>query len=1180
MSKLGKRILSLLIVAVLVCTMLPLSASALSGSYGNGTWSDVEGNFYIIKPDGTQEQVTGWKTTITNPGQTFTLWFPNPYYYGSTFSGYIRYTAGEHGTGSYSEKLSITYYESTRDLGYEIYLLPTAAELEQEGILPDVGYKFGYYEITYWNRDSSSSDFTKRTERFNPGDIMPYDVNLRGKYATTQGYLDIKVIYVEDESAAVDYTLNYDANGGNGAPAAQTMRSTTGSATFTVSNTVPTREGYTFKGWADTADATTAGYLGGDPLTVTKDAPNKTIYAVWEKVIPQTTYTLTYDANGGENAPAQQTATNNLGKADFQVSSAVPTRDGYTFKGWADTTDATVADYLGGDTITVTGAAPNKTIYAVWEKLPEYTYTLTYDANGGENAPVAEPVTTTAESYTFTVSSQKPTREGYEFLGWADTADATTAGYQAGDEITLTKDASSKTIYAVWAKQTTYTLTYDANGGENAPKAQTATNTMGYARFQVSSDEPTRDGYTFQGWADTADATEANYHGADSIRLEADAPEKTLYAVWEKIPEYTYTLTYAPNGENVTGMPEAQTVTTTATSHEFTVSNMTPVREGYNFLGWADTADATAANVAAGATITLTKDAPEKTLYAVWEKMPEYTYTLTYAPNGENVTGMPEAQTVTTTATSHEFTVSNMTPVREGYNFLGWADTADATAANVAAGATITLTKDAPEKTLYAVWEKQADVYTLRFDANGGTGAPETMTGEDTYGDGSYMFVIPTEVPTREGYTFLGWATDANATNPQVAAGTRYMLWAPNFDVTLYAVWKENAPEYTYTLNYGTASDDVTGMPEAQTVTTTAESYDFTVSDATPARKGYVFLGWAETADAAAATIKAGDTITLTKDSASKTIYTVWEKDKSSQPGIEKEEDKTTLNGGETVNYTLTSNVPDYLGDYLALPAPTDPVIVNATGDVTRGSYPLSIYDKLPAGLTYNEKSLSVTIGSTVLPEGMYTLTMGGAEDDFTFRVDMDLVQLYEEGYITLEQIEKAEKIYVKYSATLAEGATPGHYMNTAWVAFEDTKSAEVTVNLTTFGIEVFKYDQSNNKAPLEGAKFTLTDANGNTWTGESDANGIVTFNALAAGTYSLVETEAPKGYVKSDKSLPIVIEEGENAPLVVKTEFANAPIPHTGGEGTATFIILGGTMIGMAVALYLASQKKRRFQV
>lgn len=191
----------------------------------------------------------------------------------------------------------------------------------------------------------------------------------------------------------------------------------------------------------------------------------------------------------------------------------------------------------------------------------------------------------------------------------------------------------------------------------------------------------------------------------------------------------------------------------------------------------------------------------------------------------------------------------------------------------------------------------------------------------------------------------------------------------------------------------------------------------------------------------------------------------------------------------------------------------------------------------------------------------------------------MDLVQLYEKGYITMADIENAEKIYVKYSATLAVDAIPAHYVNTAWVGFEGTTSEEASANVDTFGIEVFKYDQSNNKAPLEGAKFTLTDANGNTWTGESDANGKVRFNALAAGTYTLVETEAPAGYVKSEKALPIVITDVDNAPLVIYTEFANAPIPHTGGEGTSMFFILGGTLMGVAIALYMASQKKRSFQ-
>ena len=83
------------------------------------------------------------------------------------------------------------------------------------------------------------------------------------------------------------YVLHYDANGGEGAPASQTTKSNTGKATFTVSSAIPTRDGYTFLGWADEADATAAQYHGGDKITLTKDNPTKTIYAVWEAKNPQ-----------------------------------------------------------------------------------------------------------------------------------------------------------------------------------------------------------------------------------------------------------------------------------------------------------------------------------------------------------------------------------------------------------------------------------------------------------------------------------------------------------------------------------------------------------------------------------------------------------------------------------------------------------------------------------------------------------------------------------------------------------------------------------------------------------------------------------------------------------------------------------------------------------------------------
>ena len=94
----------------------------------------------------------------------------------------------------------------------------------------------------------------------------------------------------EDEKpdVTVTYTLNYHANGGdeNSVPASQTEKSNTGKVTFTVSSAIPTRDGYMFLGWADDVDATAAQYHGGDKITLTKDNPTKTIYAVWKENPP------------------------------------------------------------------------------------------------------------------------------------------------------------------------------------------------------------------------------------------------------------------------------------------------------------------------------------------------------------------------------------------------------------------------------------------------------------------------------------------------------------------------------------------------------------------------------------------------------------------------------------------------------------------------------------------------------------------------------------------------------------------------------------------------------------------------------------------------------------------------------------------------------------------------------
>ena len=87
---------------------------------------------------------------------------------------------------------------------------------------------------------------------------------------------------------------------------------------------------------------------------------NFTITAPGSSIVTQK-YTLTYNANGGSNAPSSQT-----GGTTYTVSSAVPTRSGYDFIGWSQSSNATSASYNGGDTITLSS---DTTLYAVWEAV-------------------------------------------------------------------------------------------------------------------------------------------------------------------------------------------------------------------------------------------------------------------------------------------------------------------------------------------------------------------------------------------------------------------------------------------------------------------------------------------------------------------------------------------------------------------------------------------------------------------------------------------------------------------------------------------------------------------------------------------------------------------------------------------------------------------------------------------
>lgn len=212
---------------------------------------------------------------------------------------------------------------------------------------------------------------------------------------------------------------------------------------------------------------------------------------------------------------------------------------GYEFVGWAKEAkkNPTIFDF---NTAGTTATQTTYTIYLVAKKTnptPTYMYYLYYKYNDGTDSTWLTDVTdrpTAATTFTFNVNRAKLTRRGYDHIGWADKADAVTAKYTGGDPIVLTKDNPTKTIYAVWMPF--FELKYDANGGTGAPASQTRTAahpTVNRVTFTVPNQTPSKEGYTFKGWADSATATTAQYQPGGTVDVKHENSPKTVYAVWE-----------------------------------------------------------------------------------------------------------------------------------------------------------------------------------------------------------------------------------------------------------------------------------------------------------------------------------------------------------------------------------------------------------------------------------------------------------------------------------------------------------------------------------------------------------------------------------------------------------------------------------------------------------------------
>lgn len=165
--------------------------------------------------------------------------------------------------------------------------------------------------------------------------------------------------------------------------------------------------------------------------------------------------------------------------------------------------------------------------------IDTYYAALAYNANHGAGAPATQTQSAGEAGYaiSFKISSSRPSRTYYTFLGWSTNSGATSASYAPGGSISVNTSTTvggtnTKTLYAVWQHQTVYVY-YNANGGSGAPSTQS--HWAGYS-VTLSATVPTRAGYNFLGWATSSSATTAQYQPNTSYPLYSTV---TLYAVWQ-----------------------------------------------------------------------------------------------------------------------------------------------------------------------------------------------------------------------------------------------------------------------------------------------------------------------------------------------------------------------------------------------------------------------------------------------------------------------------------------------------------------------------------------------------------------------------------------------------------------------------------------------------------------------
>ena len=676
---------------------------------------------------------------------------------------------------------------------------------------------------------------------------------------------------------------------------------------------VPYRTGYTFVGWSLREDGGT--YLVA-PMAQTRESVQ--LFAQWE-ALPS--INVTFNGNGG--MPGTQTMTVPSASTTYayalhllETYGEQPVRPGFMFTGWA-------YDVAGNFPIN-----PNLvrhtdvTLFAQWRAVIE----VGFWGNGG--TPVEQVARTEAASTTYGAmfaQVEEPTRAGHTFVGWAR---ATTDGARlVHPEETLTE---SSWLFAMWEEVVPYRLTFHGNGGTpihttvEIDRTVWPNATYGVAILHRDivawHQQPTREGHTFAGWSLLPQGSLVNPF------MPINPGFVNLYAQWIA-DEAPVTVTFLGNG----GRPVFEQVTIDRTvtpnptygqAHAQRQGGV-PTRPGYVFTYWSRYEDGPAVDPAR------VVDTVNPVLFAQWravEPEPQPIF-LSFISSP----GQPGYQAVEIQEDySFNQAIARATvPTRTGYNFAGWAIEPVGTPLTALERAQRISNFVLEPFALFAQWtpisqncncgdqagcncgatcgcdancDCAADPTQIRVTFIGNQGIPGHIVvyvdAGTFYGTAINRWTTQThmDVPTREGYTFLGWSRVSTA-NGTIVTNTSLI----NNDTLLFAQWSRDIPDpitITFHGNSGTPVQEIVTMPRGTTYGAAITEWQAQTLLTVPAREGHTFLGWSRAATGGAIVTDAS-TINADID-----LYAQWQADQPDTVNV-------TFNGnggtpGQTVvNVTL-----------------------------------------------------------------------------------------------------------------------------------------------------------------------------------------------------------------------------------------------------------------------------------